>query len=341
MKKIAYISGVLSVNLFVAGVVLSFVSKNNASWVLLLGVAIFLFLFLPVALIGKLREAKGQYKWAFIIFYICALFFFFALLFQINHWSGGGFMLLIGLPLPFIIFLSVFFKHFSRDDSQREGFFGTVLLVLYSVVFASFLALGVSRIVLEAMVTSAQDTEQSQYSLKKMNEDLFLSCTGDLESAKLSTIHSECADLCAKIDEIKSNMVYYSTFQINIDSNNYGELDLRYINNIDEHYRAGMYLYISSSVESLRKRIREFKRRLEEFTKDRETQDLISVLLETNYRPFPGPNDPSEYWNNRMFPAQAYIPVLIGRLNMIENSVLLSEYVILQDYIGEPKEVNF
>ncbi|MEI6576010.1 MAG: hypothetical protein WCO63_07530 [Bacteroidota bacterium] len=142
MKKLSYISGILSINLFLVGSLIKMAHWPGASILIILGLGFMALVFLPVATITAYKdEVDKTLLWVYVSGFICAFVDIIGAMFKIQHFEGANVLLLIGLPLPFVLFLPVFvYNHIKRDDQQMKGFLGVMFLLTYIVVFSALLA---------------------------------------------------------------------------------------------------------------------------------------------------------------------------------------------------------
>ncbi len=78
--------------------------------------------------------------------------------FKILHWPGAGIMLIIGVPIPFILFLPAYVRYHNKRKLKTDlHFFAIVLFMVYLGVFSSLLAIDVSRDVLGAYAHTANN----------------------------------------------------------------------------------------------------------------------------------------------------------------------------------------
>jgi hypothetical protein len=66
--------------------------------------------------------------------------------FQVQHWSWGGYLMLVSIPFPFLVFLPVFLLVTSRN--KEHNIYTTVYMLFFLVILSCFtvlLALNVSK----------------------------------------------------------------------------------------------------------------------------------------------------------------------------------------------------
>lgn len=142
MKKSAYITGIVSTNLFLFGSLMKMLHWPGAAIMVSLGLGIAALVFLPLALRLAYRETTDKsLLWVYITGFLCAFIDLIGAMFKINHYPGASILLMIGVPIPFILFLPVYvYRHIKRNDQQMSGLLGVMFLMTYIAVFSVLLA---------------------------------------------------------------------------------------------------------------------------------------------------------------------------------------------------------
>lgn len=141
MKKLIYISGIISVNLMMFGSLFKMMHWPFAGIMLVSAVFIFCFFFLPSALISSYRSKSNQKlkvlsAVTFIVFFAGVI----SILFKIQHWPYGSELLLITLPLPFILFMPVYFYE-TRKEKNNANSLAVMMGLTFIAVFSVLLSL--------------------------------------------------------------------------------------------------------------------------------------------------------------------------------------------------------
>jgi len=147
MKNKIYILGLINTLLVFLGILFKVQHWAGASILLTLGLSMLVLVFLPAALLDNYKaQGTKENRILYIVAWVTAFIVFSAILFKVQHWPGSGYGLMIGLPLPFILFLPVFLLVTGRD--KNHNIYNTVavlfLLALISA-FTAMLAIGVSK----------------------------------------------------------------------------------------------------------------------------------------------------------------------------------------------------
>jgi len=193
MKTTIYFTGLLATILTFAGTLFKINHFPGAGVLIILGIFILVFIFLPPALINlyKSGEAKGNSVLYFVTWITC-LVCFSGMLFKIMHWPGAGYITLAALPFPYVVFLPVFIATTSRN--KNFSIYNTVFVLLLLTVISAFsalLALNVSK--------------------EKLADSLFLTHNYNKISSTIDPVPSEssASPENQKIAEILSNLNTY------------------------------------------------------------------------------------------------------------------------------------
>ena len=109
MKKSIYISGIACVNLLMLGCMFKIQHWPGAGILLTFSVLLFCIVFLPVSLINSYKEIAGKSPWLHVVTFIVFFIGMLSILFKTQHWPGASMFLLIGMPLPFVLFSTCLF----------------------------------------------------------------------------------------------------------------------------------------------------------------------------------------------------------------------------------------
>ena len=147
MKQKIYSLGLLTAIVAVLGCIFKINHWPGAGILLLLGIFLLVFLFLPLALRNHyLGEGNMKNKFLHIITWVTCLVVFVSMLFKVMHWPGAGVALIIALPFPYLVFLPAYIVTAARNrDSNIHNTVYVLLLLAGFSVFSLLLALNVSR----------------------------------------------------------------------------------------------------------------------------------------------------------------------------------------------------
>ena len=128
MKKSIYILGVISLSITLLATIFKVMHLAGAGVLLIAGLGGLTFVFLPLAFAKLLKSTDDKLlKFVFTAAYISFTVDFIGMLFKILHWPGAGLFLIVGIPLPFILFLrghtpEFLFGLFARPYNQAGTF---------------------------------------------------------------------------------------------------------------------------------------------------------------------------------------------------------------------------
>lgn len=147
MKQKIYILGLVTIAVIVVGALLKTNHWPGGGQLLILGVAMLLLAFLPLALRSHYMTAGNrQNKALYIVGWLTCLVMFGGMLFKVMHWPGAGKALLVALPFPYVVFLPVFLIVTGKDKNFSIHNTVSVLFLLAGIsVFSALLALNVSK----------------------------------------------------------------------------------------------------------------------------------------------------------------------------------------------------
>lgn len=192
MKKSSYILGIVSICLILIATIFKASHLPGAAILLTLGLGFLSIIFLPTAYFSLRKTTddkllKAVYLTAFISFFID----FIGALFKILHWPGAEKLMIIGVPLPFILFLPTYiYYHNKRKLKTDNNFFGILLFMIYLGVFSSLLALNNSKSYIYSFISTAETIEYSNTSLENIYEP-----------------SNNCKDLVERIEQLKVQLV--------------------------------------------------------------------------------------------------------------------------------------
>jgi hypothetical protein len=142
MKKLIYISGIISANLMMFGSLFKIMRWPFASILLVCAVIIFCFIFLPSALISCYKsESIRKYKLLSFVTFIVFFTGVISILFKIQHWPYANGLMFIALPLPFILFMPVYFFETRKEKNESDNILAVMMGLTFLAVFSVLLTL--------------------------------------------------------------------------------------------------------------------------------------------------------------------------------------------------------
>jgi hypothetical protein len=150
MKQKIYILGVVTVLIIFLGTIFKVNHWPGAGWMLTIGIAALVLLFLPLAVINHYKaHGNKQNLLLHIATWLTGFVVFTSMLFKVQHWPYAGVLLTVGLIFPYVVFLPVFIITISKN--KNFNIYNTVFvlfLLAVNSVFSALLALNVSRAML-------------------------------------------------------------------------------------------------------------------------------------------------------------------------------------------------
>ncbi|OFX45348.1 MAG: hypothetical protein A2046_00040 [Bacteroidetes bacterium GWA2_30_7] len=321
MKKLIYISGIVTANLMLFGSMFKVMHWPGANVMLVLSIFIFCFWFLPAALINsyKNQEVK-KHKWLYIITFIVFFINLAGALFKIMHWPGAAVFLLIGLPLPFVVFLPVYLYQ-TRNDKNNSilNFLGIMFGLTFLAVFSVLLALNISKGVLNniALDTIKKDNDTKIYLAKS------------LAMAEKNGIKQKSAELCDYIDLLKCEIISAAE-EIKFENNKLSpDFDIQSINNMDNTDIPEYVLFRKNGVGELsvlKQKIYAYQKDIQEF-ENKDLQLLSNSLFDISDKNI---NGQIYSWEQSKFPSN-YLIIAIDVLSRIQRNVRFVESEILSE----------
>lgn len=207
MKKTLNISGLFATILTFAGAIFKVMHWPGASPCLILGIASFSLIFLPLLIVMKFRDETSQsdkivLSLGFLIGIVTSIGF----LFKIMHWPNANILMLYGLlSFTFLYVPLYFFTRFRKPELKFNTTVNSVLMMACGGLIFALYNLGYS--------TKTEESSQMAYQLlndevRKINDPV-LSVRGT-DSMGVLKLHEQIAKLNAEIGDLKTNILLVS-----------------------------------------------------------------------------------------------------------------------------------
>lgn len=130
MKKVMITSGATSVGILSAGIILKFLHLPGAAALIVLGIFLMSFIFLPLLFFLRVgeKQEKSQ-KIISVIGGVCAMLISLGVLFKLMHWPGANLMCLLSLLLMLFIFIPVYFFSGFRNPATKVNTIVTSIMM--------------------------------------------------------------------------------------------------------------------------------------------------------------------------------------------------------------------
>jgi hypothetical protein len=147
MKQKIYLLGLITIAIIVVGALFKTGHWPGGGKLIILGILLLVFAFLPLALRNHYRtEGNSKNLMLYIVTWLTCLVVFGGMLFKTMHWPGAGKILMVALPFPYVVFLPVFLAVTAKDKNFSIHNTVSVLFLLTAIsVFSALLALNVSK----------------------------------------------------------------------------------------------------------------------------------------------------------------------------------------------------
>jgi hypothetical protein len=197
MNKNIYYTGMICLAITFVAVVFKIMHWPGAGILIITGLGSLALIFLPIAYFKSVKSTddkllKFLYTAALISFSID----FIGAIFKILHWPGAGLIMIVGIPLPFILFLPIYIVYHNKRKLKTDmNFFAVLMFMIYLGVFSALLAIAPSYEILTSYALSANNSSDS-------NKYLSLSTADDGSEISNSTKH-----LVLQLESIKQKLI--------------------------------------------------------------------------------------------------------------------------------------
>lgn len=326
MKKTIYISGISIVNLLLIGCIFKVNHWPGANVALTLSLVLLSFWFLPLALINHYKKNKNSAnKWVYITAFISFFVVFISALFKIMHWPGASLLLMIGVPIPFLLFMPSFIIYSIKNKEQSFiNFTAIVLGLAFIAIYSVLLSVNVSRDILYYGIDLTKSNEKVIDYYEFENAQY-----GDISNKEIKEIINKSDAICNVIQKAKKELLTYSDNQ-NI-SSDLGKEEFRIENlkNLDSK-TIGRYVLVRKDgalVPVIENQLRDYKEHLKTLNISTDTKNIINEVVNLDDLVI---NDENYSWVNREFNSD-YFVFALESLSRWEKNVRFIEYIVLSD----------
>lgn len=202
MKKYIYITGIMSANLMFLGSIFKVQHWPGASILLVASIFTLCALFLPFALCHAYQNSPTKkYKATYIVTYIVFSIVFIGALFKIGHMPGAGWLMVIGIPLPIVVFLPVYLFQTRKDKKfSMTNFMGIMFGLTFLAVMSSMLSINVNAYIY-------YEYELKYISNQSLIEEVYEPNLSVLSDSKISV---QANSICESIKVLKNELLLAS-----------------------------------------------------------------------------------------------------------------------------------
>lgn len=239
MKKFIYTSGIILINLLLAGVILKVNHWPGAGVLLTLSITLIVLMFFPVALITSYKQQNDQSQLhLYIIAYLTIAIQSLGMLFKIQHWPGASILLFVGLPIPFILFLPFYLRFHNKTKAKSDkNFFGIIFFMIYLAIISSLLSLDASREVYDAFKLETEKLVSQSNVLEQKSDqyytDLIQNPEKKSEIEYFEILNTSADNLCNILEEAKKEIILKTDESNNIYISN-GMIDYNAIHGLSK-----------------------------------------------------------------------------------------------------------
>lgn len=201
--------------LFMAGVLFKVLHLRFAAELLFSGWVFILFIFLPILLYVKLKEALTSKEKLIIILGILGLIIFeLSTMYKLFHFKGAATLMIVGSILLITIFLPLYTYSKFKETKEITGQYIYILIsTMFFILFSVLLALNVSVNILGVFSNEENNSAQISSYLELKNQKLYADfnekadSTKKKQESKIIAIREGSKNLCSKIDSIKVELI--------------------------------------------------------------------------------------------------------------------------------------
>jgi len=261
MKKTVYFLGIISLSIVLLATIFKSSHWPGAGILMTLGLGSITFIFLPLAYSQLLKSTDDKLlRWVYHTALISFGIDFIGMLFKVMHWPGASWFIIIGLPLPFVLFLPTYILYHNKRKLKTDmSFFSIILFMIYLGVFSSLLSLSVSKNIYEAYAVSvATISETNQYIRSK------------------SHVNNETNQLIEQIDRLKKGLM----LAVNAENNLALKADgtIHYINVQAKGMQIPIDFFYDAGFDEFNQQFEVYKNKLSAINKDENTVRLINEI---------------------------------------------------------------
>lgn len=330
MKKTIYISGVIIVNLLLIGCIFKAHHWPGASIALILSLVLLSFWFLPVALLNHYKNNKAKTgKWIYISTFISFFIVFISALFKIQHWPGASILLMIGVPIPFLLFLPSFIFYSVKNKEQSFINFTAIILgLILMAVYSVLLSVNVSKDVLYQGIVLTKSNEKIidyyQFTNSKLKE---------VSNDEMKQFADKSDRICDLIHQAKKDLLVYSENEnINTDLGQ-DDFGIEHLNNLDSKTISKYVLLWKdvAMVPIIEKELHEYTKYINSLALNQETLSAVENTLNLENQIIDG----NEYsWIEREFDSDYFVYALES-LSRWEKNIRFIENIVLSDLVNK------
>lgn len=206
MKNTLKISGIISSVLTLLGATFKAMHWPGAGVMIVLGVAIFSLLFLPLMIMLKFKdEEKPVDKWVLSLGLLLGIGASIGTLFKIMHWPGANILMLGSISAFVFAYVPLYFiTRFRRAELKFNTTVNSVLMMACGGLLFGMFNLGYSTKYVESIAATHNFLEHNTTEMNKANTRMESSIQ---DYNGFEEMHKASSDLFSKIERIKVSLV--------------------------------------------------------------------------------------------------------------------------------------
>jgi hypothetical protein len=209
MKKVMLNGGMFSAVSFIIGAFLKAMHLPGASVFILLGIASFCFLFLPLLSILRVKEQKETKDKVVIgIATVFGILISLATLFKVMHWPYANNMWMVSLGILFFLFLPIyFFTGIRNAETKINTIISSILILTAGGLLFTLTNLRASRWTEESVYNSDDHLRNAAMYASAQNQLVYAK---DTLGSDIKLLQQKSNMLCAKIELLKVGLMNHS-----------------------------------------------------------------------------------------------------------------------------------
>ncbi len=319
MKNKLYYFGIICLLILFIGTVFKMMHWPAAGIIITIGFVLFTLVFIPLALINSYKETKEKQKLIlYIISFLCISVVCAGALFKIMQWPGSTILMVIGVPLPFVLFLPAYLIFINK--SKQINYTNLIFVLFFSAyygVITAFLSLNVSKDSITEALLAAERLEKKAYLLDKQTDVLIgQSSVVAADSIKLMNVQNKRNELNKLIDNLESEITKIVEAEQNQSLSQNKKLNMWEVKGKDIKFP--LREIFDNEIATLQKKIAEYKEELLFIIPENQKESTIYIqqLIETN----------EEQWNSKMNMFNQPLVFVIQALNQIKREISIATY---------------
>lgn len=319
MKNKLYYFGIICLLILFIGTMFKMMHWPAAGIIITIGFVLFALVFIPLALINSYKATKEKQKRVlYIISFLCIAVVCAGALFKIMHWPGATILMVIGVPMPFVLFLPAYLIFINK--SKQINYTNLIFVLFFSAyygVITAFLSLNVSKDSINEALIATEHLEKKVYLLDKQT-DILISQSSVVtdDSLKLMNIQKKRNELNKLIDNLESEITKMVEADQHQSLAQNKKIDWWSVKGKDIKFP--LHEIFDNEIATLQKRIAEYKEELLFIIPEsqKESNTYIEQLMETN----------EEQWNGEKNMFNQPLVFVIQALHQIKRDISIATY---------------